>query len=297
MTQSTTASAHARLVRGKPLADAARDRIVAAAERIAERGARPHLTVVVASADPAAVEYAQAKAKRAGALGIRLTTEAFEPARGQAALEAEIARLSVDPSVHGVMLDLPVAKGLDAEAAIARIAPHKDVDGLTPHNLGLIAAGQEARALAPATPLACIALAEEVQPLRGSRVALIGRGRSVGRSLLPMLVNRDATVTVCHTRTPDLAAAIAPCDVVMVAAGRPGLVTASMVAAHHVVVDAGITVVDGAVTGDVAAEVVGVVRALTPVPGGVGPLTSTLIFENLIRAMGLQGVPGADRLV
>ncbi|MEE8270436.1 MAG: bifunctional 5,10-methylenetetrahydrofolate dehydrogenase/5,10-methenyltetrahydrofolate cyclohydrolase, partial [Alphaproteobacteria bacterium] len=175
------------------------------------------------------------------------------------------------------------------------------VDGLTPVNLGLIAAGNEAAAIAPATPLACIRLAESAAPLAGRRAVVVGRGRSVGRALIAMLINRDATVTVCHTKTPDLAAAIAPCDFVFVAAGRPGLITAAHLASGQIVIDAGINVVDdGAggqrIVGDVAADgVAAKAAALSPVPGGVGPLTTTLVFHNLLRAIELQGRVGRHR--
>ena len=270
---------------GKPIADRIRSRILA--ERPSDP--RPCLAVVVASDDAAVARYAAAKQRAADALGLGFRVEAVDPAGGQAALDARIAALSADPDVHGILLELPLAAGLDAEAAIRGLDPLKDVDGLTPQNLGLIAAGREADALLPATPAACIALAETAADLKGARAVVVGRGRAVGRALAPMLVNRDATVTVCHSRTRDLAGAVAAADIVFVAAGRPGLVTGAMVRPGQVVIDAGISVVDGRVVGDVdAGSVRPVVAALTPVPGGVGPLTATLIFSNLLRAMELQ---------
>ncbi len=277
------------LLRGAPIAEAVRGDVATEVARLAGLGVAAKMAVVVAGDDPAVLRYAEAKGRAARALGIALEVVAVAPARGQAELDARIAALSADPAVHGVLVGLPLDLRLDAEAAIRRIDPHKDVDGLTPINLGLIALGQEAGALCPATPLACVRLAETVAPLRGRRVAVVGRGRAVGRALIPMLINRDATVTVCHTRTPDLAAALAPCEVVFVAAGRPGLVGAAQVRPGQVVIDAGISVVEGKVVGDVdAAAALPVVAALTPVPGGVGPLTSTLIFANLMRAIALQ---------
>lgn len=277
---------------GKPIADRIRADI--AAGRPAD--IVPCLAVVVASADAAVARYAAAKQRSADALGLGFRVEAVDPALGQAALDDRIADLSADPGVHGILLELPLAPGLDAEAAIRHLDPLKDVDGLTPQNLGLIAAGHEAAALLPATPAACIRLAETAADLSGARAVVIGRGRAVGRALAPMLVNRDATVTICHSRTADLAAAVARAEIVFVAAGRPGLVTGAMVRPGQVVVDAGITVRDGQVTGDVdAATVAPVVRALTPVPGGVGPLTATLIFDNLLRAVALQRAAGRIR--
>ena len=277
------------LLRGGALAEPIRAEIAAEAARLTDRGITPHLVVLVASDDPGVASYAQSKSKTAAKLGVALTVETVDPAEGQAALEARLTALSRTPTVHGLVLALPVAPGLDTEAAIGCIDPIKDVDGLTPANLGLIALGREAEAIAPATPQACIRLAETQGPLAGKRVAVIGRGRSVGRALIPMLINRDATLTVCHSRTPDLAAAIAPCEVVFVAAGRPGLIGAAHIRPAQIVIDAGISIVDGKVVGDVDQDAIReTASALTPVPGGVGPLTSTLVFANLTRAIALQ---------
>lgn len=283
--------ADAQLLRGAPIAEAVRARILEDIGQLKSAGVQPRMAVVVASDDPATLSYAEAKGRTAAKLGLALDIVHVDPAHGQAALEGAIARLDGDPSVHGILLDLPVARGLDAEAAIGRIGRLKDVDGLTAGNLGLIALGREAAAIVPATPAACIRLAEDAGPIAGRRVTVVGRGRSVGRALIPMLINRDATVTVCHSRTPDLAAAIAPADIVFVAAGRAGLITQQHIRAGQVVIDAGINVVDGRLAGDVAPEVAQVAAALTPVPGGVGPLTSSLIFANLMRAIALQRQP------
>ncbi|MEO3432692.1 bifunctional 5,10-methylenetetrahydrofolate dehydrogenase/5,10-methenyltetrahydrofolate cyclohydrolase [Inquilinus sp. CAU 1745] len=281
--------ADATLLRGAPLAETTRGIIAERTARLKEEGVEPRLAVVIASADPAVAKYAEAKGRTAAKLGIALDVVHVDPADGQAALERAVAGLSARADIHGILLELPVDKPLDAEAAIALIDPKKDVDGLTAINLGLIAAGREKDAIAPATPLACIRLAESATVLRGKRAAVVGRGRSVGRALIPMLINRDVTVTVCHTKTPDLAAAIGPCELVFAAAGAPGLVTGSMLRPGQIVIDAGISVVDGKVVGDVDAETaMPRVAALTPVPGGVGPLTSTLIFDNLMTAIALQ---------
>lgn len=280
-------------MKGLPLAQESRAQTAASAERYRAGGIEPCLAVVVASDDPSVASYAQSKSKLAGKLGIALRLEVVDLADGQAALEALLRGLSADPLVHGILLELPLADGFDVDRAIDCIDPAKDVDGLTPVNLGRIASGNEKDALVSATPLACIRLAESVMPLSGARAAVIGRGRTVGRPLASMLTNRHATVTVCHSRTADLAGTVAPADIVFSATGAPGLVDGSIVADGQVVVDAGISVVDGAVVGDVDAASVGAkARAMTPVPGGVGPLTATLIFENVIRAMALQGLAG-----
>ncbi len=276
------------LLKGKPLAEALRQDIAERTAALKSAGTTPVLAVVVGSADPAAIKYAEAKQRSAEKLGIAINLVRFDPALGQDALEYELDALSRDDRVHGILLELPLDPALDAERAIEHIAPLKDVDGLTAANLGQIAAGDESRAIAPATPIACIRLAESAAPLSGTRAVVVGRGRSVGRALIPMLINRHVTVTVCHTRTPDLAAAIAPCDFVFVAAGRAALITAEQLKPGQIVVDAGINVVEDGVVGDVDPAAVGAVKALTPVPGGVGPLTSTVIFDNLLRAISLQ---------
>ena len=278
----------AHLLRGGPIAEQLRAEIEARAARLAEEGFTPRLAVLVASADPSSSSYAQAKARTAAKLGVDLTIVEVDPDQGQAAFEHRVADLSDDPTVHGIVLDLPVDPRLDAEPAIACIDRRKDVDGLTAVNLGLLAMGREDDALCPATPLACIRLAEAAGPLAGRRATVVGRGRTVGRGLIPMLVNRHATVTVCHSRTADLAAATRSAEILFVAAGRPGLIRAEHTSPGQIVVDAGITVVDGKLVGDVDAASVSV-SMVTPVPGGVGPLTSTLIFANLLRAMALQG--------
>lgn len=281
----------ADLIEGRTLAKQVRSEITARAGHLRSRGHAPCLAVVAASADPAVVAYARSKERLAGKLDFELRLSDIDPARGQAALEDHLSALSADPAVHGILLELPVDPAFDGERALACIDPIKDVDGLTPTNLGRIAGGNEDGALISATPLACIRLAETVMPVAGKRAAIIGRGRTVGRPLAALLTNRHATVTVCHSRTDNLAEAVAPADFVFTATGAPGLVDGSVVREGQIVVDAGISVVDGSVVGDVdAASVQAKVRAMTPVPGGVGTLTSALIFDNVLKAMALQGI-------
>lgn len=281
------------LLRGSPIAASIRAELIDRIAKLRQAGTVPTLAVVIASDDGAVRSYAEAKQRSAAKLGIAIRLETVHGQVGQQGLETLIGDLSGDPTVHGILLELPVADGLDAEAAIARIDPRKDVDGMTSVNMGLIAVGDEDKALAPATPLACIRLAEEATKIAGKRAVVIGRGRTVGRALAPMLVTRHATVTVCHTKTPDLIEAIAPCDLVFVAAGRPGLIDAKHLRPGQIVIDAGINPVGDGIVGDVSSEAAKIVAALSPVPGGVGPLTSTLIFANLLKALHLQGVSEA----
>ncbi len=276
------------LIKGAPLAKAVREQVTAEARKLLDAGTTPRLAVVLATEDASAVSYAQTKQKTAAALGITVDLVDLGGTAAQEALEATLRDLGANDAVHGILLELPLAKHLDSDSALEVIPPSKDVDGLTARNIGLAAANREPLAILSATAQACVELAETQGTLAGKRVGLVGRGRTVGRPLLPMLINRHATVTVCHTKTPDLAAALAPCEVVMVAAGRANLIRGEHLTAGQVVIDAGINVVGESLVGDVdAASVMGKVKALTPVPGGVGTLTTAIIFRNVIRAIRL----------
>jgi methylenetetrahydrofolate dehydrogenase (NADP+)/methenyltetrahydrofolate cyclohydrolase len=277
------------LIKGGPLAKAVKEQVAADARKLLDAGTTPRLAVILASDDPSAASYAQSKQKAAASLGITIDVHDLGVGASQDALELKLRELGKDNSVHGILLELPLARGLDSDRALELIPPLKDVDGLTAQNIGLAAANREAGALLSATAQACVELAETQGTLAGKRVGLVGRGRTVGRPLLPMLINRHATVTVCHTKTPDLKAALAPSDIVMVAAGKANLIRGEHLAEGQIVIDAGINVVGESLIGDVeASSVMGKVKALTPVPGGVGTLTTAIIFRNVIRAIHLQ---------
>ncbi|GAA5532112.1 bifunctional 5,10-methylenetetrahydrofolate dehydrogenase/5,10-methenyltetrahydrofolate cyclohydrolase [Deinococcus aluminii] len=275
---------------GKPLADAVTRgvRAALAAWAEAEPGFRPHLVSVLASDDEASRVYVHSKARQAGRLGVRFTVRDLGADATQDELHAALQALSADADVHGIVLELPLAPGLDADAALLHIAPRKDVEGLTPANLALIAAGREAEALLPPTPRSVRFLLREAlgDDLRGRRVAVIGPGRTVGRPLTFMLNNRGVTVTLCNEHTRALADVLAPQDAVVVAVGHAGLLRPEHVQPQHIVIDAGISVTPEGVVGDALPDLP--VRAQTPVPGGVGPLTSALMYQNLVRAVKLQ---------
>lgn len=275
----------AQLLTGKSLARAVTEEVRG---RVQALDFRPHLTAVIASDDPATGVYVESKARQAARLGLLFTVRQLGAGVSQDDLHAELERLSNDPEVHGVVLELPLAPHLDADLAMLHLTPAKDVEGLTPANLGLVAAGREPEALLPPTPRSVRFLLREVLELKGSRVAIVGPGRTVGRPLLWMLNNRGATVTVCNEFTRNLAEVLAPQDAVVVAVGRAGLLKVADVQPHHVVVDAGINVTEAGVVGDAEPGVAEMVRAISPVPGGVGPLTSALMFQNLVRAVRLQ---------
>lgn len=240
----------------------------------------PTMVAVTASSDPATRVYVERKAARARKLGLTFRVDDLGADVSQAALHAHLRQLADDADVHGVVLELPLAAHLDADRALEHLSPAQDVEGLTPANLALIAAGREAEATLPPTPTSCRTLLASALDLDGARVAVIGPGRTVGRPLVWMLGNAGATVTVTTPRTRDLAGVLAGVDGVVVAVGRPCLLEARHLLPHHAVVDAGINVVANVVVGDAAPDVADAVRAMTPVPGGVGPLTSALMFAN-----------------
>lgn len=269
-------------------------RAALAAWASAEPPFAPHLVSVLASSDPASAVYVESKARRARKLGVGFSVRDLGAQATQAELHAVLQQLSQDPTVHGIMLELPLAPHLDAEEALLQVAHQKDIEGLTPANLALIAAGRESEALLPPTPRSvrfllrsAVGFSPKADDLRGLRVAIIGPGRTVGRPLTFMLNNRGATVTLCNEHTRDLSSVLQGVDAVVVAVGRAGLLRPEHVQPHHIVIDAGINVKEGGgVQGDAQADLP--VRAQTPVPGGVGPLTSALMYQNLVRAVKLQ---------
>ncbi|MDF1792171.1 MAG: bifunctional 5,10-methylenetetrahydrofolate dehydrogenase/5,10-methenyltetrahydrofolate cyclohydrolase [Thalassobaculaceae bacterium] len=276
-------------IEAKDIVDGIKAEVMAGVDAHKTRGVEPMIRVIVATDDAAVLSYVRSKVKQAATLGIAMEVVEFGPDKNQAAFEDLITRSNADPAIHGVMVELPVRDGLNHDRVLSILDPKKDVDGLTTLNQGLIQQSREAEAICPATPQACIRLAETVGALEGAHVAVVGRGPTVGKPLAAMLINRSATVTVAHSRTRDLAATIAPCRFVFAATGRPGLLNAGNVTADHVILDAGIAYKDDKLVGDFDAEAAERVAAYTPVPGGVGRVTSAMIFANLLKCMDLQG--------
>ena len=275
-----------RLLEGEPLAKRLQAELSGQAQVLASGGDQPRLAVLLAGDDPGSRWYAQAKAKLGARLGIDVLVEKVPGDATTEALTALLERWNAEPTVHGILVELPLPPQVATATVLAGIAPHKDVDCVCPTNRGRLFAGDEVGLLLPATPQSCIELLESVPcELSGARAVVVGRGETVGRPLAAMLVSRHCTVTICHTRTQNLADVTRQADLLMVAAGRTGLVTAELVGPDMVVVDAGINEVDDALVGDVDFDAVApIVRAITPVPGGVGTLTTSIIMRNVLQA-------------
>lgn len=283
-----------KILAGNALAETIREETRASVEKLRAQGIPPRLAAVMADPDPATLNYAESKSRMASGFGITCDLVVLPPGDTQQRLETALAELAANPAIHGIILELPLPPGFDVDRALNLIPPHKDIDGLTSANLGLLYAGREAEALVAATSQACILLAEsalkeEGRGLSGARVGVVGKGRTVGAPLIAMLLNRQATVTVCHSKTADLAESLRDCDIVFAAAGKTGLLDRAILREGQMVIDAGMTIVDGKARGDVDMESArGLVRALTPVPQGVGPVTTALIFKNLLKAIQFQ---------
>lgn len=282
----------AELIKGMPIANKIREEIVIEVKELKSKGVNPKLAVVLIGDDEASVVYARSKEKVGDKLGINVELTVKPANTSEEEVLELIDTLNADKNVHGILVELPLPKGISKENVMARLDPKKDVDGVHPVNRGYLLGGQEHLALVPATPLACIELMERAGvELRGKNVTLVGRGDTVGRPLASLLIKRDATITVCHTKTVDIPSITKKAEIVVVAAGMAGLVKGDMLSEGQVVIDAGINAKEeGGITGDVDFEsAVDKVKAITPVPGGVGSLTTTIIMQNLLKAVKLQG--------
>jgi methylenetetrahydrofolate dehydrogenase (NADP+)/methenyltetrahydrofolate cyclohydrolase len=250
---------------------------------LAERGIVPGLGTVLVGDDPASRWYVSAKHRDCAEIGITSIERELPAGSTQAEVEAVVDELNADPACTAFLVQQPT--GLDEFAILARVNPAKDVDGLHPINLGWLVLGKPAPL--PCTPTGVIELLRRYEvPIAGANVVVIGRGITVGRPLALMLTRRseNATVTQCHTGTRDLAAHVREADIVVAAAGSPGLVTADMVKPGVAVLDVGVSRVDGKIAGDVAAEVAEVAAFVAPNPGGVGPMTRAMLLTNVVEA-------------
>lgn len=276
----------AELFKGAPVSAALSERIRADVQALGARGVMPRLAIVRAGASPDDLAYERGASKRAAALGVETETVALPADVTQERLLDELARLNAAPEVHGILLLRPLPAHIDETAACNAILPDKDVDGVTNASLAAVFTGAP-HGFAPCTAAACIALLDHYGvELAGKRAVVVGRSLVVGRPLAMLLLHRNATVTLCHTRTRDLAAVCREADILVAAAGREGVVGAAHVSAGQVVLDVGIHVrEDGTLCGDVAFdEVEPVVAAVTPVPGGVGSVTTAVLLRHVVQA-------------
>jgi methylenetetrahydrofolate dehydrogenase (NADP+)/methenyltetrahydrofolate cyclohydrolase len=268
----------ATLIKGKPIAERIRAQV---AEDVAAIGHIGLVTVLVGD-DPASDVYIRLKHKAAVAAGIDATDLRLPEETTEADLLAKVEELDADPQVDAILVQLPLPKQIDEAKVIRALAPAKDVDGFHPINAGQLYLGEPT--LVPATPRGVMAMLDEHDvELSGARAVVIGRSAIVGKPMAHLLLQQNATVTICHSRTKDLARHTLEADVLVAAVGVPGMVTPDMVKPGGVVIDVGINRTDDGIVGDVdpgAAEVAGY---LTPVPGGVGPLTNACLHENAVR--------------
>ncbi len=252
---------------------------------LAAAGRRPGLAVILVGEDPASAVYVRNKVKACADNGLHSVMEKYDAALPEAALLARIQALNADPSIHGILVQMPVPRHIDAQKVIAAIAPAKDVDGFSVHSAGALMVG--APGLRPATPYGCMKLIESTGvPLKGRHAVVIGRSNTVGKPMALLLLQAHATVTVCHSQTPDIGALTRQADVVVAAVGRRNTLTAGMVKPGAIVIDVGINRNDeGKLCGDVDfAGVREVAGWITPVPGGVGPMTITMLLVNTLQA-------------
>jgi methylenetetrahydrofolate dehydrogenase (NADP+)/methenyltetrahydrofolate cyclohydrolase len=279
----------ATIIDGRAIAAAERERIAGEIAQLARRGVVPGLAAVLVGDDPASHVYVRQKERMSEQVGVRSLGARLPVDVTQDDLHAEIDRLNADPAVSGIIVQMPLPPQLDAVSAQERVDPRKDVDCLHPENGGRLLRGDPR--FIPATPLGCqVLLRRSGIKIEGAHVVIIGRSQLVGRPLAVLLSGRDeganATVTVCHTRTRNVAEHTRMADIVVVAAGAPRALTADMVKPGATVIDVGINRrEDGKLEGDVDFErVAQVAGAITPVPGGVGPMTVAMLLHNTLRA-------------
>jgi methylenetetrahydrofolate dehydrogenase (NADP+)/methenyltetrahydrofolate cyclohydrolase len=285
MTEGTRASGHAIRIDGKAVAARLRVEVAGAAATLRGRGIAPTLAVVLVGDDPASAVYVRSKTRAAREASVDVRDHKLAATTTQAELLALVESLNRDPIVDGILVQLPLPPQIDADAVIAALDPAKDVDGLHPTNLGYLAQGKPR--FAPCTPSGCVRLLHEIgAELSGARAVVIGRSLLVGKPIALLLGNANATVTMCHSRTRDLAGEVRRADVVVAAIGRPELVRGEWIQPGSIVLDVGINrTADGKLVGDVEFAVAAQrARAITPVPGGIGPMTIACLLENTVTA-------------
>jgi methylenetetrahydrofolate dehydrogenase (NADP+)/methenyltetrahydrofolate cyclohydrolase len=285
----------AQIIDGKQIAAAMREELKAEVAKLKEKGVVPGLGVILVGDDPASVSYVTAKERACREMGIYSDNRRLDADISQKQLISLVRKMNKDPKIHGILVQLPLPEGLNTSEILEAIDPNKDVDGFHPMNLGRMVAG--GKAFLPCTPHAVIQLLiRSGVTIEGANVIIVGRSNIVGKPLANMLIQKspvgNATVTICHTRTKDLAFHTRRADIVIVAAGQPNTITADMIKDGAVVIDVGVNRIDDAtkkqgfrLVGDVDFEQVKEKASLiTPVPGGVGPMTITMLLYNTVES-------------
>jgi len=274
-----------QLIDGVALSREMRADVARRAAALTATGRKPGLAVILVGEDPASAVYVRNKVKACAEHGLHSVLETYPASFEQGELLVRVAALNADPSIHGILVQMPLPKHIDAQRVIEAIAPYKDVDGFSVHSAGCLVAGLPG--LRPATPVGCMKLIESTGvQIAGKHAVVIGRSNTVGKPMALLLLQANATVTVCHSATPDLAHHVRQADIVVAAAGRRGMVTAGMVKPSAVVIDVGINRTPaGKLCGDVDFDAVREVAGwISPVPGGVGPMTITMLLVNTLQA-------------
>ncbi len=274
----------AQLLDGKTMSNELREKLALRVENLKARGVTPGLAVILVGEDPASQIYVKNKGLGCAQVGMHSVTIRLPETTTQQELETQIDQLNGDASIHGILVQLPLPAGLDEAAALARIAPEKDVDGFHVVNAGKLFTGQ--KGVVACTPKGAMEMIRRTGiDLSGKEAVVVGRSNIVGKPMAMLLLQQNATVTMCHSRTQHLAEHTRRADVLVAAVGKPRFITADMVKPGAIVIDVGINRVDGKVVGDVDFDAVKEVASwITPVPGGVGRMTITMLLENTIEA-------------
>lgn len=275
----------AQLIDGAAISAKLRAEVAIVATQLRARGVAPTLAVVLVGDDPASAVYVRAKTKAAREANVDVRDHKLPATTSQQELMALVAQLNADPDVDGILVQLPLPPQLDSDAVIRSLDPAKDVDGLHPTNLGYLAQGRPV--VSPCTPKGCMRLLREVgAEIAGARAVVLGRSVLVGKPIAMLLANANATVTMCHSKTRDLAGEVRRAEIVVAAIGRPEMVRGEWIAEGAIVLDVGINrTAEGKLVGDVEfAAAAERARAITPVPRGVGPMTIACLLENTVEA-------------
>ena len=275
----------ARLINGKEIAQSIRNELKERVAQLEAQGKKPGLAVVLVGDDPASAVYVRQKKRACDEIGIYSEEHRLPEDTSQATLLALVDRLNEDPNIHGILVQLPLPSGLDETEVINRIDPKKDVDGFHPVNVGKLHIGE--KGFVPCTPAGILELVHRLDgTISGKKVVVVGRSNIVGKPAAALFLRENATVTICHSRTKDIAEECGQADILIVAVGQAHLVKKEWVKPGAVVIDVGINRIDGRLLGDVDFdEVKEVASAITPVPGGVGPMTIAMLMKATVDAV------------